>query len=249
MSEKPPVYQREAFNKNYFSSGTYEKVTFGRFSQYWFSNRFYAGLARRFGPAGGKILEVGCGLGHLLGMFPENYELFGTDVNEWALEQASHNVKGGHFLLTPAEDLGVFADRSFSIVITKHVVEHLADPAAAVAEMSRVLLPGGLLVFVTPNLSSRMRNVKKEHWIGYRDQTHISLKKPEAWLDMICTNHLLPVRIFSDGFWDAPYIPLIPTLLQKLFFGGPGGLQALIGGTYMPITWGESLIVLAHKEA
>ena len=140
-----------------------------------------------------------------------------------------------------------FHDGVFNLVIAKHVVEHLNKPELAIAEMSRVLRVGGLLILVTPNLSSSMRNRKKENWIGYKDPTHVSLKPPEEWLASLRAHGFLLKRVFSDGFWDAPYIPLVPTSLQKLLFGAPGGLQAILGWSIIPLRMGESLIVLAEK--
>src|SRR3990170_5975226 len=49
-----------AFDESYFRTHTYARVSFARFSQYWWSNRFYAILARRYGRRGGTLLEVGC---------------------------------------------------------------------------------------------------------------------------------------------------------------------------------------------
>ena len=236
------------FNEDYFKSGAYADVSFRRYSQYWWSNRFYALLARRFGPSQGRALEVGCGLGHLLGWLVDRYQAFGTDINAWALSQAQSNVPAAHFALLSAEDLGGFSKAAFQIIIAKHVVEHLHQPERAVAEMSRILAPGGVLILATPNLDSAMRAVKKERWIGYKDATHISLKSPAEWLEMLRVNGLYPRRVFSDGFWDAPYIPVIPASLQKAFFGAPGGLQAILGWSMIPVRMGESLIVIAERD-
>ena len=93
-----------------------------------------------------------------------------------------------------------------------------------------------------------MRSVKKEKWIGYKDPTHISLKAPAEWLEMLRRNRLSPQRVFSDGFWDAPYLPVIPASLQKAFFGAPGGLQAILGWSMIPVRMGESLIVIAERD-
>jgi len=235
------------FDEDYFKRGAYAEVSFARYSQYWWSNRFYALLARRYGPRNGRVLEIGCGLGHLLGWMKDRYQVFGTDINSWALSQARQNVPEGHYLLLSAEDLGAFPDRTFQIVIAKHVAEHLPNPEAALAEASRVLAEGGILVMATPNLDSPMRALKKERWIGYKDPTHISLKVPTEWLAILKANNLQPRRIFSDGFWDAPYLPLLPSRLQKLLFGAPGGLQAILGWGIIPLRMGESLIVIADK--
>ena len=131
------------FDESYFSSGAYADVTYARFSQYWWSNRYYARLVHRYGPHSGKVLEVGCGLGHLLGWLSPAYQVFGTDINLWALSQARRNVLQGSFIIADAQDLGFFSDGTFQIVIAKHVVEHLSKPESALAEMSRVLAPGG----------------------------------------------------------------------------------------------------------
>lgn len=236
------------FDENYFKSAAYAKVNFGKYSQYWWSNRFYAGLVRRHGPKHGRVLEIGCGLGHLLTWLEGRYDVYGTDINTWALEQARQVVPQGHFAEMSAEDLSPFPDGHFAVVIAKHVVEHLPNPEQAVVEISRVLQPGGLLVLATPNLDSPMRKLRKDQWIGYADPTHISLKRPGEWLAALQRHGLKPRRVFSDGFWAAPYVPIVPKALQKFVFGGPGGLQAILGLSIIPLWLGESLIVLAKKQ-
>lgn len=237
------------FDENYFRSGPYASVSFAKYSQYWWSNRFYALLARRSGPKSGRALEIGCGLGHLLTWMTDRYQVFGADINAPALEEARRNVPQGQFEVLSAEDLSAYPDAHFQIVIAKHVVEHLPHPEQGVAEMSRVLAPGGLLLLATPNLDSPMRGWKKEKWVGYKDPTHISLKPPAEWLGYLRKYGLRPRRVFSDGFWDAPYLPLLPAGLQKLLFGAPGGLQAILGWSIIPLWMGESLIVLASKPS
>jgi SAM-dependent methyltransferase len=241
MSESSP------FDDTYFKRGPYAGVSFEKYSQYWWSNRFFARLARKFGPSQGKVLELGCGLGHLLGWLADRYEVFGADINEPALQEAQKNVPLGKFLVLSAENLRPLPDSSFQIVIAKHLVEHLPHPERAIAEMVRVLAPGGILILATPNMDSPMRHWKKEHWIGYKDPTHISLLTPAKWLGLIRQESLNVRRVFSDGFWDAPYFPGMPTALQKVVFGGPGGLQAIMGWSIIPLRMGESMIVIAQK--
>jgi len=236
------------FDEAYFKTEAYAQVSFDRFSQYWWSNRYYALLARRHGPREGRVLEVGCGLGHLINGLVDRYQVYGADINEWALSQARRNVPQGNFVLLSAEDLGAFPDDVFQILIAKHVVEHLPNPERSIQEMARVLAPGGMLLLATPNLDSPMRARKKEKWIGYKDPTHISLKPPAEWLSLLRRNGLRPRKVFSDGFWDAPYSTWLPARLQKLLYGAPGGLQAILGWSIIPLRMGESLIVMADKD-
>lgn len=261
-SQPEPQQANHAFDEAYFHSGPYASVSFRKYSQYWWSNRFYATLALKHASRAklarpgatdhtqiGKprALEIGCGLGHLLTWLVSDYAVYGSDINEWALQQARANVPQGQFDLLSAEDLSLYPDAHFHIVIAKHVVEHLPNPELAIKEMARILAPDGLLVLATPNLDSPMRAWKQENWIGYQDKTHISLKPPAAWLALLRQHSMHPFKVFSDGFWDAPYLPLLPTSLQKLIFGLPGGLQAIFGWSIIPVQMGESLIVLAKR--
>jgi 2-polyprenyl-3-methyl-5-hydroxy-6-metoxy-1,4-benzoquinol methylase len=239
---------RHVFNESYFHRDTYANVSFRKYSQYWWSNRYYARLARKYGPQQGNVLEIGCGLGHLLTWMTDRYRVFGTDINIHALKEARKNVPEAQFVLLSAEDLGALPEAYFQIVFSKHVVEHLPNPQRGIAEASRMLAPGGLLVLATPNLDSPMRALKGEGWIGYRDPTHISLKPPKEWLALLRNHNLQPKKIFADGFWDAPYLPWLPSSIQKILFGWPGGLQAILGWSIIPLQLGESLIVIAEKS-
>jgi SAM-dependent methyltransferase len=146
-----------------------------------------------------------------------------------------------------AEELP-FAESTFGVVIIKHVIEHLPHPEKAIAELGRVTAAGGVLIFATPNLSSLLKPWKGGKWIGFQDPTHISLKPPAEWLDMIRKADFSMLRIFSDGFWDVPYIPVVPKVLQKFIFGSLGGFQAIVGLPFLPMRWGESIIVVARKS-
>jgi 2-polyprenyl-3-methyl-5-hydroxy-6-metoxy-1,4-benzoquinol methylase len=235
-----------AFNEKYFSTNTYEDVSFARYSQYWWSNRFYAILARRYGQRGARLLEIGSGLGHLVGQLEGTFQTCAADVNHWALTQSLNVAPHTLHDLSSAEELP-FADGVFGVVIIKHVVEHLPHPDQAIAEIGRVTAPGGILILSTPNLASLLKPWKGESWIGFQDPTHISLKPPAEWLGFIRAEGFRVRRVFSDGFWDVPYVKGIPKQVQKLFFGAPGGFQAISGLVFLPLKWGESMIVIARK--
>ena len=236
-----------SFDEKYFSTHTYADITFAKYSMYWWSNRFYATLARRYGKKGARLLEIGSGLGHLVGQLEASFETHGMDVNYWAVQQ-SKSVAPESVLQTASAQELPYKDNSFNVVIIKHIVEHLPDPKKAVAEIGRVTEAGGTLILATPNLDSLLKPWKGEKWIGYQDPTHISLKKPVEWLSYIKEAGFEVQRVFADGFWDVPYIPIIPKQIQKLIFGSLGGFQAITGFVFLPMRWGESIIVIASKK-
>jgi ubiquinone/menaquinone biosynthesis C-methylase UbiE len=236
-----------SFDETYFSSHTYQNITFAKYSMYWWSNRFYATLARRYGRHGTRLLEIGSGLGHLVAQLEDTFETYGLDLNHWAVNQSKTVVRKSMLQTASAQELP-FADGAFNVVIIKHIVEHLPQPEKAIREIGRVTSKGGTLILATPNLGSLLKPWKRDQWIGYQDPTHISLKQPQEWLEAVKDAGFELVRVLSDGFWDAPYIRFVPKQIQKPFFGSLGGIQAITGFVFLPMAWGESIIVIAKKK-
>ncbi len=235
-----------SFDEKYFSTHTYANITFAKYSMYWWSNRFFGMLARRYGRRGARLLEVGSGMGHLVGQLSATFEAYGMDLNHWAVHQSQKFAEAASLQTASAQELP-YDDGVFNVVIIKHIVEHLPDPAKAINEIGRVTEKDGILILATPNLGSLLKPWKGDKWIGYQDPTHISLKPPQEWLRLIEEAGFEFVRVFSDGFWDVPYIRFVPKQIQKLIFGSLGGLQAISGIVFLPMTWGESIIVIARK--
>ena len=235
-----------SFDEKYFSTHTYANITFAKYSMYWWSNRFFAMLARRYGTRGARLLEVGSGMGHLVAQLEDTFETVGIDLNHWAVKESKSVVQKSSLQTASAQELP-FEDGVFNVVIIKHIVEHLPNPEKAINEIGRVTAKGGYLILATPNLGSLLKPWKGEKWIGYQDPTHISLKQPEKWLELIKNAGFEIKRAFSDGFWDVPYIRYVPKQIQKLLFGSLGGLQAITGLVFLPRTWGESILVIAKR--
>jgi SAM-dependent methyltransferase len=235
------------FDEKYFSTHTYANITFARYSMYWWSNRFNAILARRYGKRGSRLLEIGSGMGHLVGQLEDTFKTYGMDLNHWAVKQSKSIVEKTDLQTASAQELP-YKNGAFNVVIIKHIVEHLPEPQKAIQEIGRVTEPGGVLILATPNLDSLLKPWKGDRWIGYQDPTHISLKRPGEWLSFIEGAGFELVKVFSDGFWDVPYVRFVPRQIQKLFFGSLGGLQAITGWIVLPMRWGESVLVIARKK-
>jgi SAM-dependent methyltransferase len=236
-----------SFDEKYFSTHTYANISFAKYSQYWWSNRFYATLARRYGQRGTHLLEIGSGLGHLIAQLEDTFETYGMDLNHWAVKESKVVVQKSALQIASAQELP-YRDGAFNVVIIKHIVEHLPNPKKAITEIGRVTEKDGILILATPNLDSLLKPWKGDTWIGYQDPTHISLKPPADWLSFIRGAGFDLIKVFADGFWDVPYVRFVPKQVQKLFFGSLGGFQAITGLVFLPMRWGESIMVIARKN-
>jgi 2-polyprenyl-3-methyl-5-hydroxy-6-metoxy-1,4-benzoquinol methylase len=234
------------FNKDYFRSYNYEKVTFKKYSMYWWARRYYAGLIRRR-LKGGRIIEIGCGLGHLLGNLEGDFETYGVDISAYAIEEARRNAPRTCLKQLSAEEVDTFGPEFFDGVIILHVVEHLKDPLAVLKSCNLITRKGGLLLFTTPNLKAPFRRLKGKEWQGIKDKTHISLHEPEEWRTMAEDAGYHMETLCTDGLWNVPYLPLIPSFLQLFIFGTPAAIQVLTCSTFNPVWLGENLIIIARK--
>ena len=109
--------------------------------------RIFALLAPR---PGDRVLEIGCGAGHLLAQVPCAHG-FGIDLAESLLAKAARRLtKSGTLVQGDAEHLP-FRDGAWERVYCSEVLEHLPSPAAALAEMQRIVAAGGIAVVSVPN--------------------------------------------------------------------------------------------------
>lgn len=247
--EQKPEVPLDEYGEHYFESYNYADRPLGRFSMYWFARRYYAALVRRYAPVGGgQLLEIGAGLGHLLGLLQDDFDCVGIDIAEYSVGQIRKNAPRAEGITMSADDLSRFADREFSVVVALHLVEHLPDPADTIRQVNRILRPGGLFLFATPNPGYSMRRFKDVNTdaIG-KDPTHINVQPPAQWRAWCAANGFTVLRHFGDGLWDVPYFPLVPKVVQFAVFGLPALAQVVTRTTFTPLSMGVNQIVIARK--
>jgi 2-polyprenyl-6-hydroxyphenyl methylase / 3-demethylubiquinone-9 3-methyltransferase len=112
--------------------------------------RFY--LRELGDPLGQRVLDAGCGGGLVSkGLAAAGASVVGVDISVPSLEVAGRAVRGGFHPVAGALERLPFADGSFDAIVAADVLEHLPDLPAAVAELARLLAPGGRLLFDTIN--------------------------------------------------------------------------------------------------
>lgn len=252
MSQPPPAVPMEEYSAEYFERYNYADRPLGKFSMYWFARRYYAALARRYAPRPAsrdqRLLELGCGLGHLLGLLQDDFKCVGIDLIDYSIAQTKLNAPHADAYVQSADDLSNFRTGEFSVVVALHLVEHLPNPQDTMRQVNRILKPGGLFLFATPNPVYALRRFKdaKTDAIG-KDPTHINVHPPAVWRDWAMANGFRVLRHFGDGLWDVPYLPIVPQALQFAAFGLPALVQVVTQTTFNPLSLGVNQVCIARK--
>ncbi len=104
-----------------------------------------------------SALDFGCGVGRLTQALCGHFKTcVGVDIAPSMLAKAKEFNRYGMrcvYRLNEAADLALFRDRSFDMVHTAHVLQHIRPHVAVryIAEFIRVLKPGGLAAFHCPS--------------------------------------------------------------------------------------------------
>ena len=113
--------------------------------------RFAVEMIEKRLAAGSKILDVGCGTGHLAAEFNRRgYQAWGTDLAEAMIEYARQHYDREHFQVADIERIP-FPDNFFDGIVCLGVMEYLTHDESALREMWRVLKPNGYAVITTPS--------------------------------------------------------------------------------------------------
>lgn len=105
-----------------------------------------ANLIRKYGSPRNLILDVGVGLGRILGNF-DMLQRFGMDISPEYLEQA--RIKGIEVCLSRIEDMPYKQD-TFDIIVCTDVLEHVLDLNLCIRKILLCLKPGGYMIIRVP---------------------------------------------------------------------------------------------------
>ena len=127
---------------------------------------------RRLYPNGGRMIEVGSGMGYLLRSFKdEGWDVVGIDP--WRAAPAHTSKVHGFETIPDILENADIPDASADVVILLHVIEHVPDPVATLREIHRVLKPGGHLVIETPRYDTLMFKILRHRERSLRCDGHI----------------------------------------------------------------------------
>lgn len=160
-----------------------------------------------------RVLDLGCGSGTLGRCIPsDRVRVFGLDFSPRALDEAKN------WELVALSDLDheviPFRDGSFDAILAKDILEHLQRPWKMMAEIRRVLIPGGRLLINTP---------LPKPWVVWDDYTHVRGFTRRALRQMVEDNGFQVIQINRmgslPGFGKLRLAKFLPVMMNLPVLG------------------------------
>jgi SAM-dependent methyltransferase len=171
-------------------------------------------------PAGGRVLDVGFGSGAFMCLAKQvGWQVSGVDPDPVAVangRKAGMDVRHG--------GIEAFSDalETFNVITLSHVIEHVHDPINTIKLAHSLLIPGGRLYIVTPNIDAYGHQNFKECWRGLEPPRHLTIFNWSSMLRALEEAGFLSVeaiysfspRVIRDG--GDPYRGGQPVFIDKL---------------------------------
>ena len=142
----------EAASEDYIEEETGQRAT---------ARRVLAEIERFAAP--GPIVDLGCWTGFLLAEARDRgWQPLGIEPSEFASEFARQRL--GLDVRTDSLEHADLPAAHFRAAVMGDVIEHLLDPAGALARVARVLGPGGVICLMLPDAGSRLARGMRARW-------------------------------------------------------------------------------------
>jgi SAM-dependent methyltransferase len=204
----------------YYPIGYYGDASGRRFPviMEWLQEKLYAGRARRvlrlLKRKNPRVLDIGCGRGLLLRAFQQHgCDVTGTEFSDDACRFARDVLKIP-IRVGQIHDLN-FPDQSFDVVVMWHVLEHVSDPRPTLAEVSRILRPGGIFLVGVPDFGSPEARLTRAGWFHLDVPRHLSHHTQPSLEKSLVAANLRPA-------WTGSFAPeydcfsFVQSLLNRL---------------------------------
>lgn len=179
-----------------------------------------------------RILEIGCGKGAMLNHLRlQGYTVTGIDVDADALAYSQATHPEIPVCLASGDSLP-FASGSFDAVLSFDVFEHIKDSDRHLAEVRRVLKPGGHYIVQTPNKWTNIPFEILRHWKKYRMgpvQGYRSLLEDHCALHNYWQlRRRFSLNGFDTRFVDVPVVNDYFKWKMRTYFGAIGPLMVKV---------------------
>lgn len=219
-----------------------------------------------------RLIDLGCGTGANLPMLRKavgaDGEVFGLDFSPLALQFAGEQVNLSHLYLSQGDAMQLpLRDECADCVTMLDVLEHVPDDKKALAEVHRILKPGGVLVMSVPAYQHlwSAHDEALHHFRRY-ERIQLSRRLKEAGLRIDKLSFAMSLMPPIAWFWRKFVLPFGPNRPRNASRHSQGAVLPQVpdwANTFLaryvetegkviakrPIRFGTSLVAVAYKKS
>jgi SAM-dependent methyltransferase len=158
----------------------------------------YVALFRDTAEPGARVIDVGCGVGASTRLLRKaGFDAVGADVSERFLPAGEDGFVVADFQSAPQIPMGAYAAAG-----ALNVIEHMECPRRFLAEMTRVVRPGGHVILLSPNLTSPLVGIRVLRDLAAGAPPYLAVRSRREALALVVVNLARSVRaaLGHDGF-------------------------------------------------
>lgn len=190
---------------------------------------------------GGHLLEIGSGAGYFLELArKKKFKVLGLELSDWGVEMTQKSLGRDSVFQCELNEAKLESKR-FSVVVLNHVLEHIINPDALLAEISRILEDDGILVIGSPNFDGLFSRLRKINWPGLRLDEHVWQFEPKTLRNILNDNNfeISRLKIHAAQNWRSVFTA---PLGSKIFYlNCANWLLGTLGA-------GDNMIITAKKR-
>lgn len=189
-------------------------------------------VGRETGLEKGTLLDIGSGVGSFAAtMNQHGWNVTGLEPDAGAREVAK---KTYHIDLENIDKLFQLPANSFDAITLWHVLEHVHDLQAYIAQLKNLLKENGRLLIAVPNYTAKDAGIYKDYWAAYDVPRHLYHFSPQS-IKALVERHGMSVKKYKPMWYDSFYISLLSSkykngksnLIAAFFNGLRSNLHAI----------------------
>lgn len=144
-----------------------------------------------------KLLDIGSGIGYFLNEAKKRgWEVYGTEYTNEAIQKCEAL---GIRMQQGKLDSRWYGESMFDVVTSIEVLEHINNPVEEIRNISKILRPGGLFYFTTPNFNSLERYLLKSEYNVIHYPEHLSYYTKRTVDYLLHNNRFKKLRLLTTG--------------------------------------------------
>jgi len=163
-------------------------------------------IRHQTGLSSGRLLDIGAGTGAFVHVMQRTgWQVTGLEPDSDTRQRARERYG---LALLPVDTLFQLPEESFDAITLWHVLEHVHDLHAYIAQIKKLLTPNGRLFIAVPNYTSYDAGYYRQFWAAYDVPRHLYHFSP-ASIHCLLEKHQLQLINCKPMWFDSFYISML----------------------------------------